>query len=229
MLAELNKRVESGEIERGSQAWYDAINEIAAVDTEIVQLKTDTENYQDTINDLHWDKFDSLIDRLQSVSEEAENLIDILGNSDLVDEAGNWTDEGIASLGLYAQQMEAAEAEARKYQEEIDYLNNNWQELGYTEEEYLERLGELKDGQYAAIKSYHDSKDAIVDMTKARVDAIKNGIDEEIEAYEELIEKKKEELDTEKDLYDFQKGVASQQKNIAEIRRKLAALSSQIV
>ena len=226
MLAELNKRVESGEIERGSQAWYDAINEIAAVDTEIVQLKTDTENYQDTINDLHWDKFDSLIDRLQSVSEEAENLIDILGNSDLVDEAGNWTDEGIASLGLYAQQMEAAEAEARKYQEEIDYLNNNWQELGYTEEEYLERLGELKDGQYAAIKSYHDSKDAIVDMTKARVDAIKNGIDEEIEAYEELIEKKKEELDTEKDLYDFQKGVASQQKNIAEIRRKLAALSS---
>lgn len=225
MLAELNKRVESGEIKRGSQAWYDAINEIAAVDTEIVQLKTDTENYQDAINDLRFDKFNSLIDRLQSVSEEAENLIDILGNSDLVDEAGNWTDEGIASLGLYAQQMEAAEAEARKYQEEIDYLNNHWQELGYTEEEYLERLGELKDGQYAAIQSYHKSKDAIVDMTKTRVDAIKKGIEKEIEAYEELIETKKKELDAEKDLYDFQKGVASQQKNIAEIQRKLAAIS----
>ena len=226
MLAELNKRVESGEIKRGSQDWYDAINEIAAVDTEIVNLKTDTENYQDAINDLHWDKFDSLINRLQSVSEEAENLIDILGNSDLVDEAGNWTDEGITSLGLYAQQMEAAEVEAKKYQDEIDYLNANWQRLGYTEEEYLERLGELKDGQYAAIQSYHKSKDAIVDMTKARVDAIKKGIEKEIEAYEELINKKKEELDAEKDLYDFQKGVASQQKNIAELQRKIAALSS---
>ena len=226
MQAELNKRVESGEIKVGSQNWYDAINAIAAVDTEIIDLKTNTENWQDAINDLHWEKFDSLIGRLQSVSEEADNLIDILGNSDMVDEAGNWTDEGITSLGLYAQQMEAAEVEAKKYQDEIDYLNNNWQKLGYTEDEYLERLGELKDGQYAAIKSYHDSKDAIVDMTKARVDAIKEGIEKEIEAYEELISKKNEELDAEKDLYDFQKGVANQQKNIAEIQRKLAALSS---
>ena len=199
MLAELNRRVESGEIKRGSQDWYDAINEIAAVDTEIVNLKTDTENWQDAINDLHWEKFDSLISRLQSVSEEADNLIDILGNSDMVDEAGNWTDEGITSLGLYAQQMEAAEVEAKKYQDEIDYLNENWQKLGYTEDEYLERLGELKDGQYAAIQAYHDSKDAIVDLNKERIEAIKTIIEEEIEAYEKLIEAKKEELDAEKD------------------------------
>ena len=225
MQAELNKRVESGEIKVGSQNWYDAINDIAAVDTEIIDLKTNTENWQDAINDLHWEKFDSLIGRLQSVSEEADNLIDILGNSDMVDEAGNWTDEGITSLGLYAQQMEAAEVEAKKYQDEIDYLNKNWQKLGYTEDEYLERLGELKDGQYAAIQSYHDSKDAIVDMTKARVDAIKEGIEAEIESTEELINKKKEELSAEKDLYDFQKNIASSQKNIAEIQRKLAALS----
>ena len=87
----------------------------------------------------------------------------------------------------------------QKYQEEIDYLNEHWQELGYTEEEYNERLKMLKDGQYDAIQAYHDSKDAIVDLNKERVDAIKNGIDKETEAYKKLIEAKKEELDAEKD------------------------------
>jgi hypothetical protein len=116
--------------------------------------------------------------------------------------------------------------QVKKYEEEIAYLNENWQALGYTEEEYMAQLDELKDGQYDAIKSYNDSKKAIVDLTKERVNAIKEGIEKEIEAYDELINKKKEELDAEKDLYDFQKSVTNQQKNIADIERQIAALSA---
>jgi TP901 family phage tail tape measure protein len=226
MQAELNKRVQSGEIKKYSQDWYDAVNDIAAVDTEIIELTTDTENYQDAINELHWDKFDALMKRIELVSDETENLIDILSNKDVVDEGGVWTEEGITSLGLYAQQMEAAEVQAKKYEEEIKYLNKNWQKLGYTEEEYIDKLDELKSGQYDAIKAYHDSKDAIVDLNKERVDAIKEGIEKEIEAYEELIEKKKEELDAEKDLFDFQKSIRESSKNIADLERQLAALSA---
>lgn len=200
MQAELNKQVEAGNIKKYSQDWYDAVNDIAAVDTEIIELKTDTEDYQDAINELHWDKFDLLMDKLGAVSEEAENLIDILSNKDLVNkDTGEWTKEGITSLGLYAQQMEAAEVEAKKYEEEIKYLNKNWKKLGYTEQEYIEKLNELKSGQYDAIKAYEDTKNAIVDLNKERVDAIKNSIQKEIDAYEELINKKKEELNTEKD------------------------------
>ena len=225
MQEELNKRVESGEIKKYSQDWYDAVNDIAAVDTEIIELTTDTENWQDAINQLHWDKFDSLIGRLESVSNEAENLIDILSNEDMVDESGSWTDEGITALGLHAQRMEAAEVQAKKFADEIAYLDKNWKKLGYTEEEYLEKREELKEGQYDAIKAYHEEKDSIVDLNKERVDAIKEGIEKEVEAYEELIEIKKKELDAEKDLHDFQKNVADQQKNITDIERKLAALS----
>lgn len=226
MQAELNKRVEAGEIEKYSQAWYDAVNEISAVDTEIIKLKADTEDYQDAINELHWEHFDNLISRFESISEEAQNLIDILSEKDAFDEAGNWTDEGIASLGLYAQQMENAEVQAKKYEEEIKYLNKNWRALGYTEEEYIEKLDELKDGQYDAIKAYHDSKDAIADLTKERVEAIKEGIEKEIDAYDDLVNKKKEALDAEKDAYDFQKSIGEQQKNIFDIERQIAALSS---
>ena len=227
MQAELNKQVEAGNIKKYSQNWYDAINDIAAVDTEIINLTTDTKDYQDTINELHWEHFDNLLSRIEAISNEANNLIDVLGAKDLVDkDTAEWTDEGITSLGLYAQQLEVTEMQAKKYREEIVYLNKNWKKLGYTEQEYVEKLEELKEGQYDAIKAYNDTKDAIVDLNRERVDAIKDGIQKEIDAYEELISKKKEELDSEKDLYDFQKGVADQQKDIADIERKLAALSA---
>lgn len=200
MQAELNAQVEAGNIKKYSQAWYDAINDIAAVDTEIIELTTDTANYQDTINELHWEHFDNLISRFEAISDEANNLIDILGSKDLVDkDSAEWTDEGITALGLYAQQMEVAEMQAKKYEEEIKYLNKNWKSLGYTEQEYVEKLEELKSGQYDAIKAYNDTKDAIVDLNQERIDAIKDGIEKEIDAYEELIEKKKELLDSEKD------------------------------
>lgn len=226
MQAELNAQVQAGNIKKYSQDWYDAVNDIAAVDTEIIELTADTYDFQDAINELHWDHLDNLLSRFEAISNEAENLIDILGNKDMVDEAGNWTDEGITSLGLYAQQMEIAEVEAKKYQDEIAYLNKNWKALGYTEQEYLEKLDELKSGQYDAIKMYHESKDAIVDLNKTRIDAIKNGIQKEIDAFEELIKKKKELLDADKDLYDFEKSINEQQKNIAKIERKLAALAT---
>lgn len=226
MLAELNKRVESGEIKKYSQDWYDVVNDISAVDTEIIELKTDIEDYQDSINELHWDKFDLLMDKLNAVSDEADNLIDVLSSKDLVNkDTAEWTDEGITTLGLYAQKMDAAEVQAKKYEEQINYLNKNWKKLGYTEEEYIDKLDELKSGQYDAIKAYNESKDAIVDLNKTRVEAIKDGIQKEIDAYKELIDKKKEELDSEKDLYDFQKSVNEKQKDIAKIQRQLAALA----
>lgn len=227
MQAELNRQVEAGNIKKYSQDWYDVINSISEVDTEIINLKTDIEDYQDSINELHWDKFDLLLSKLEAVSEEADNLIDVLGSKDLVNkDTGEWTEEGITTLGLYAQKMDAAEVQAKKYEEQIKYLNKNWKKLGYTEQEYVDKLDELKSGQYDAIKAYNDTKDAIVDLNKERVDAIKNSIQKEIDAYEELINKKKEELDSEKDLWDFQKNIKDKQKNISDIQRKLDALSS---
>lgn len=225
MQKTLDEKVKSGEIEKYSQAWYDSINDIAAVDTEILNLKTDTENYQDAINDIKWEHFDNEISRIQVVSDEADNLIDILSDKDMVTDDGEWTEEGITSLGLYAQKMDAAEQQAKKYADAIEGLEEDYKNGKVSEMEYQEKLEELKDGQYDAIKSYQDSKDAIVDLNKERIDAIKNGIEEEIEAYDELIETKKEELDAEKDLYDFQKKVRDSSKDIADIERQLAALA----
>ena len=219
-------KAELENIEVGTQDWYDAVAAISDVDTEIINLKTDIEDTQDSINELHWEKFDLLMKQFEAIADEADNLLDILGTDDAVDEFGNWTDAGITSLGLLAQKMEIAEKQVAKYEEEIKYLNANWQELGYTQEEYLDKLDELKSGQYDSIDAYHDCKDAIVDLNKERIESIKKGIEKEIEAREKLIKKKKEELSADKDSHDFQKKVTEKQKDITSIERQLAALAN---
>lgn len=222
--AKLQAELDTGKIEKYSDAWYEAVNKISEVETEIVNLEVENKNLQDTINELKWSQFDLLIKQLQVVSDEAANLLEVLETKDAVDDFGNWTEEGITSLGLYAQQMENAEKQAAHYAEAIKDLEKGYAAGKYTLEEYTDKLDELKSGQYDAIKSYNDAKDAIVELNKTRVEAIKEGIEEEIDAYSDLIKKKKELLQAEKDEDDFKKSVADKEKNISDIRRKLAAL-----
>lgn len=222
----LAQAIANNEIQIGSEEWYEMVQEIQDVGTAIIEAQTAVEEYQNAINDIYWDNFDNLINQFGYLSEETQNMIDLLSHEDLVDEFGNWTDEGIASMGLYAQQMEIAEYQANQYAQAIADLNRDYAAGRYSESEYLEKLNELQSAQYDSIEAYHEAQEAIVDLNEARVDAIKEGIEKEIDAYQELIDKKKEELDAQKDLYDFQKSVMEQQKDIADIERKLAALSN---
>ena len=225
LQTQLDNDVKSGIIDRGSPKWFDAVNEIYAVDTDIINLNKDLESYQNSINEIYWDNFEEGINRIEYLEDETQNLIDLMGNiENPVDDNGEWTNEGITAMGLYAQQMEMAEYKSKQYANAINDLNKDYAAGKYSQSEYYEKLNELKKGQNDAIKSYYDAQDAIKDLNKTRVDAIKNGIDKEIEAYDKLISKKKEELSSEKDLYDFQKSVQKQQKNISDIKRKLAAL-----
>lgn len=240
MQKEFDDAVASGALKVGSVYWYENLAKLYEVQAEIDAATIEFEEFQNAINDIYWDNFDQLINRLDYLKDETQSLIDLMDNKDMVvtPETDNgwtadqveWTDEGLASLGLYAQQMEIAEYTAKQYGEEVAKLESNREQLIkdgiYSENEYIEKLEELKSAQYDSIEAYHSAQDAIVDLNKARIDAIKDGIEKEIDAYEELIDKKKEELSAEKDLYDFQKNANEQSKNIAEIERKLAALSN---
>ena len=243
MQEELNTAVEAGQIQKGSNEWYELIDQMYQIDSEIAEANMELEEFQNAINDIKWENFDQLISRLDYLKDETQSLIDLMDSDDMIVDPAKktyeggtieywtaddvkWTDEGLATLGLYAQQMEIAEYTSRQYAEAIDDLTKDYEDGLYSENEYIEKLNELKEGQYESIEAYYDAQDAIVDLNKTRIDSIKKGIEKELDAYEELIEKKKEALDVEKDLYDFQKGVADQQKNIADIERKLAALAN---
>lgn len=243
MQKELDEAVRNGIIERGSNEWYELVDQLYDVQSEIDNATLELEQFQNAINDLYWDNFDELINRIDYLQDETQNLIDLMEKSgDLfvtpegkTNEGGTikywtaddvkWTDEGIATLGLYAQRMEIAEFKARQYAEAIDDLTKEYENGKYSENEYYEKLNELKNAQYESIEAYYDAQDAIVELNKTRIDTVKDGIAKEISAYEELINKKKEELSIQKQAHDFQKQVAEKQKNIADIQKKLAAMA----
>lgn len=225
MQKEFDAQVSAGNIDVGSEEWYEGISAIQDVDKSIIDCRKDIEGFQNSINQLHWDNFDGLIEAIDNVGNEISNLGDLIDDEDIADEMGNWTDKGITKMGLLAQEMERAQYRAKQYAEQIGYLNQEYAAGKYSTDEYNEKLQELKDGQWDSIKSYEAAKDALVDLNKTRVDAAKNAMQKEIDAYNELINKKKEELQLSKDAHDFSKQVAEQQKNIASIQKQLAAIA----
>lgn len=225
MQKEFDAQVSAGNIEVGSEAWYEGIAAIQDVDKAIIDCQNDIEKFQNSINQLHWDNFDGLVDAIDNVGKEISNLGDLIDDEDITDEMGNWTNEGITKMGLLAQEMERAQYRAEQYAEQIEYLNQEYAAGKYSTDEYNEKLQELKDGQWDSIKSYEAAKDAIVDLNKTRVQAVKDGIQKELDAYQKLIDKKKEELNLQQESHDFQKQVAEEQKNIATIQKQLAAMA----
>ena len=221
----LDDSVAAGDVIIGSDDWYSMLETIYEVDQEIVDCKTSLEEFQNAINELYWDNFDKLIENIDNVNSELSSLYSLVSDAeDVVDEAGNWTADGYTALGLLVQQMEVAQQKSKEYGDAISKLKKDYKDGLYSTDEYNEKLAELTDGQYDAIKSYEDAKDAIVDLNKTRVDVVKDGIQKEIDAYEELISKKKESLDADKDARDFERSVEDSNKSIYDVERKIASL-----
>ncbi len=223
----LNDSVSSGQIEVGTEQWFKMTQAVEDTKDEIMKCTTNVEDFQNKINELHWEQFDKFIDRLDGLDNEIHNIIDILGKKDLVDEdTGEWTNEGLTSLALYGEAYELAIKKAREYSDAIAKLNEAYARGEYSTLEYNEKLQELTNKQWDAVKAAQDAKDGIVALNKARVDAVKKGIEKEISATEELINKKKEALDIEKESHDFQDSVKEKQDEIYKLQRQLNGLST---
>lgn len=207
------------------EEWQDAYNQIIEIEKAIQDSDIAMAQWEQTLRELDFEKFERFISRLSDVRSEIDHIRNLMDGEDVAFEDGSWTEEGITSLGLLYQQIQIAKQESEAYAKQIDELNKQYEAGSISEEEYYEKLQELKEGQWDAIEAYKDAEDAIVDMEEARINMIEEGINEEIEAYEELIELKKEELDAERDLYDFKKKIADQSEEIADLERKIASLA----
>lgn len=154
MQKEFDAQVSAGNIDVGSEEWYEGIAAIQDVDKAIIDCRKEIEGFQNSINQLHWDNFDGLIKAIDNVGNEISNLGDLIDDEDIADEMGNWTNEGITKMGLLAQEMERAQYRAKQYAEQIEYLNQEYAAGKYSTDEYNEKLQELKVGQWDSIKSY---------------------------------------------------------------------------
>lgn len=210
-----DEAMKSGEIEEGSDAWYEMKLSIEDVKAAIEESEIAIADYDNTIRQISWDYFDYAQERISKITDEAEFLLNLLDGEDMYDEKGILTDSGAATAGLHAQNYSVYMAQADKYAEEIKRINA---ELANdpNNTKLLERRDELMESQRDAILSAKSEKEALVELTE-------EGIEVALDAMQKLIDAYNESLDSQKDLYDYQKKISEQTKKISDLEKQLAA------
>ncbi len=226
LINELNTGLQNGLIEKGSDEWLEMINSLNDVDGSILDCKKDIEEFNNSIQQLHWDIIGRIQNNFSDLSSEISNLVGLIDEVDVSNKEGLWSLEGLTQLGLYAQEYERAIYTSQMYEDEIEKLNQAYMEGKYSATEYADKLSELKDEQWNEINASEDAKDAIVELNKARIDIMVKGIEEEIEAMKELTDSKKEALDAEKDLNDYRNSLVEKNKSVTDLERQIAAMQN---
>lgn len=213
---ELAKKLST--IKFGSDEWYEAQEALNGVYESIQQDEQELAEFQKSINELKFDRFDELLDKLGDITDETDFLIDMLDSDNLFDsDTGMITQDGITAMGLTAQNYDTYLAEAQKYKDTIADLNEMYNEGKIGLNDYNSKLRTYQQGQRDSIKSANEAK-------KSLAAYVKQGLDAQNNALEEAISKKKELLETDKSLKEWNDKLADSNKNIAKLEKQIAAL-----
>lgn len=215
MTAEMNAAVDSGAIEKYSASWYEMVNAIDDVTLEIESANTELLEFKKTMQELGFEVFELIQDRISGITEESDFLIDLMSNKKLYDDKGQLTDEGQASMGLHGVNYNTYMNQADQYAKKVAELNAQIAKDPYNQD-LINKRDEYLEAQRESILNAEDEKDAIRDM-------VEEGINLELDALDELINKRNDALDSAKNLYDYQKKIAEQTKEVADIEKQLGA------
>lgn len=226
---QMAEALKSGNIEIGNEEWNDMVKTLSDVEGKILDSKTAIEKFDNAIQGIDWTTFDRVQERFDNLNDELENLIslfDDINDISVIDEDGNWTDEAITTLGLYAQQYELAQYRVKQYADAISDLQDDYAEGKYTATEYAEKLADLNSKQWDAVNSAEAAEDAIMSLNQARVDKEIESINDAIEAYREYTDSQIEALNAAKDLHDYEQSIAEKTKSVVKIEQQLAAMAN---
>lgn len=207
-------------IKFGSNEWYEAQESLNGVYEAIQQDEQELAEFQKSINELKFDRFDELLNKLGDITDETDFLIDILDSDNLFNsDTGMITQKGITAIGLTAQNYDTYLAEAEQYKKQIADLNKMYNEgkIGLTD--YNSQLRTYQQGQRDSIKSANEAK-------KSLVAYVKQGLDAQNDALSEEIEKRKKLLEQEKSEKEFNDQTLERSKKIARLKRQIAILEN---
>ena len=233
---------------KGSDEWWSAAQIVNDTMSELDDVHDTVLELQIAIGETKWESFEEFNTRLDDINSKLETMRDLIapnGEEDWFDDAGGWTEKGVAVLGSQVQQLMQAKAgldEANGKLEEFGVTQNDdgtWSAKGYagneawykenygiqSEQQYTDWLKKLTDEQYKYASAVSDTEQDIADMYESSIDAAEEYFNTLIDSYNDYIDSVKSALDAERDLYDFKRKIEDQSKNLAETERKIASLS----
>lgn len=215
----LNDAVIKGSIKKGSDEWHEMVSAINEVTNTIDESTQSIVEFQNALRQLKWDTFDKSLETVKRVNSEADYYIDLLSHKDMTDkDTGNFTEYGIATIGLHKTNYDSYIAQAEAYQSEYNKIMRQIEkgELSLSDENVVQRLRDLQNAHREAKKSAEDELESINDL-------VKQGYEAQTDALSKLIEKYKKLKDSELDAYKYQKEIAEKTKQIASLQKQLTA------
>lgn len=220
-IKELDDSVANGSIEKGSTEWHDMKSKIDDTTNSINDAKKALAEYNNQILQVHWDRVDEYVSKLQNLASETDFAINELSRKDLTsDKTGGLTKEGNAVAGLHVSNYKVYQTEAKKYQSEIEKINKQLADDPYNQK-LIAHKEELVKSYQDAIAGAQDEKYAVIDLIENGYTSLKNHISDLIDQYNDLIS-------SEKNAYDYANNISDKTQQIANLRKQLAAYSGDV-
>ena len=202
----------------GTDEWKKYNDQLQDYKNNMISAASAVEDYKDAMTELVYKELTDFKSQMDSLNNSISTMSDLIGSTDLVDDAGNLTDRGVAQVALYAKQLANAKQEAAEYAEAIESLDDALSSGLITQDEYNSMVYEYTSAQESAVKANKEARDSILSL-------VKDGIQAEIDAKKELTDQTKAALEAEQDLHEYQESIAEKSSNIAKLERQIAALS----
>lgn len=220
-IKELDDSVANGSIKKGSTEWHDMKSQIDDTTNSINDAKKALAEYNNQILQVHWDRVDEYVSKLQNLTTETDFVINELSRKDLTsDKTGGLTKEGNAVAGLHVSNYKVYQTEAKKYQSEIEKINKQLADDPYNQK-LIAHKEELVKSYQDAIAGAQDEKYAVIDLIENGYASLKNHISDLIDQYNDLIS-------SEKNAYDYANNISDKTQQIANLRKQLAAYSGDV-
>lgn len=201
-------------IKFGSNEWYEAQEALNGIYESIQQDEQELAEFQKSINELKFDRFDELLNKLGDITDETDFLVDMLDSDNLFDsDTGMITQNGITAMGLTAQNYDVYLAEAEEYKQMLSDVKDMYDAGTISLGEYEEYQRKYSQSQRDAIKNANEAKKAVISY-------VKDGLDAQNDALEEAIDKKTELIDKMKEERSFNQSIADLDKTIARLERQ---------
>lgn len=201
-----------------SEEFQNYADELAQIDTEIMNIAADSEEANNAIMDIRWKSFEDAQDVLDGVVKEYDSLRDLMDSDTFISESdGSFTANGLSNILLLQESVDATKTKIANYREQIENLNEQYANGCYSQEEYNDKLEELQNGLLDSAKTMADYKQEMLDLYEEQLKKKNDLLQEDITAY-------KDALDAKKKYHDYDRKLKSQTKELNILRSQAAAL-----
>lgn len=194
-----------------------ALEELAKIDVQILNLGADMEELKNKIMELRWKPFYEAQEQLQGVISEYDTLRQLIGDDANFNDDGSFTVQGTTNLLLLQESIDATKVQIANYRQQLDNLEEQYRNGCFSEQEYIDKTKELQEGIRSAATSMEGYKQTMLDMYSTQIEM-------ENQLLQDNIDKRLEALDAKEKYYDFDKTLKKKNKDINVLKAQIAAL-----